>query len=111
MDPNYNFIEEENSPDRFRQSNDEYPHEVLGDAPYDGMLISLSTLGISKGSRYSQGQRFRMMREGIREFLRFPCKNFQGDPDEYPIMGDCGSFSKNNEKFLINFLLRKKNKM
>ena len=79
VDPNYNFIEEENSPDRSRQSNDEYPHEVLGEAPYDGMLISLSTLGISKRSRYSQGQQFRMMREGIREFLRFPCKNFQGD--------------------------------
>ena len=91
------IIAEENSPDRFRQSNDEYPHEVLGKAPYDGMLISLSTLGISKGSSYSQGQRFRMMREGIREFLRFPCKNFQGDPDEYPIMGDCGSFSKDKE--------------
>ena len=97
VDPNYNFIAEENSPDRFRQSNDEYPHEVLGKAPYDGMLISLSTLGISKRSRYSQGQQFRMMREGIREFLRFPCKNFQGDPDEYPIMGDCGSFSKDKE--------------
>ena len=97
VDPNYNFIEDKSSPARFRQSEDLYPHEVLDEAPYDGMLISLSTLGISKASRYSQGQRFRMMREGIREFLRFPSKNFQGDAEKYPIMGDCGSFGKDNK--------------
>ena len=92
VDPNYNFIEDKSSPDRFRQSEDLYPHEVLDEAPYDGMLISLSTLGIFKASRYSQGQRLRIIREGIREFLRFPSKNFQGDAEKYPIMGACGSF-------------------
>ncbi len=61
------------------------------------MLISLSTLGIFKASRYSQGQRLRIIREGIREFLRFPNKNFQGDAEKYPIMGDCGSFGKDNK--------------
>jgi len=91
VDPSYNFMSEVSSASRNRQSGDVFPHEVLGYSPYDGMLISRSTVF---GGRYAQGQRLRLFREGAREFLRFPAKGHpSGDPYDYPIMGDCGSFS------------------
>jgi DGQHR domain-containing protein len=98
VDPNFDFIAEKFSPNRFRQMKDEYPHETLKESPYDGMLVSMSTVGSSgTGGRYTEGQRFRLIREGIREFLRFPCKGYSGDPVDYPIMGDCGSYSKSSD--------------
>lgn len=39
------------------------------------------------------------MREGIREFLRFPSSDFRGDPLQFPIMGDCGAFSYAGEAY------------
>lgn len=90
VDPTYDFVNELSSADRDRQRDDIFPHEALGYAPYDGMLISRSTV---LGGRYTQGQRFRLLREGAREFLRFPPSGHAGDPLDHPIMGDCGSFS------------------
>ncbi len=94
VDPDFDFESDETKPDRNRQGNDLFAHEVLEQIPYDGILISRSILGGDgfKG-RYSQGQRHRMLREGARKLLRFPCVDYEGPPEAFPIMGDCGAFS------------------
>jgi DGQHR domain-containing protein len=94
VDPNYDFVANYRSPGRDRNKDGAYPHELLASPPYDGMLISRAAVGeAGRTHHYSQGQRFRLTREGAREFLRFPYKGYNGSPEDYPIMGDCGSFS------------------
>ncbi|MCP4611711.1 MAG: DGQHR domain-containing protein [Planctomycetes bacterium] len=97
VNPEFDFDKEISLPNRNRQSEDVYAHELLEDPPYDGMLISRSIIGgdHTKG-RYTASQRFRLFREGAREFLRFPYKGYDGDPQSFPIMGDCGAFSYMN---------------
>lgn len=99
VDPDYNFIADISSPSRNRQLCDIYAHEALKSPPYDGILVSCSSIGLSKkGSRYTFGQRLRAQQQGMREFLRFPQSKYSGDLLKYPIMGDCGSFSYINLK-------------
>lgn len=94
VNPDFSFEDEENKPDRSRQSKDLFAHECLQYPPYDGILVSKSVIGGGRlKGRYSQGQRLRLSREGIRKFLRFPCADYDGDPEAFPIMGDCGAFS------------------
>ena len=38
VDPNYDFLEERSKPNRDIYWDDQYPHEYLGKAPYDGLL-------------------------------------------------------------------------
>ena len=40
VDPNYDFIEERSKPNRDIYWDDQYPHEILETAPYDGLLVS-----------------------------------------------------------------------
>jgi DGQHR domain-containing protein len=98
VDPAYDFAGDRSDIDRSRQLSDLHAHDVFGTPPYDGMLISRTTIGFGPKTKYSQGQRMRLLREGIREFLRFPCRGFGGDPQDYPIMGDCGAFSYAREE-------------
>ena len=39
VDPNYDFLEERSKPNRDIYWDDQYPHEYLGKAPYDGLLV------------------------------------------------------------------------
>jgi len=94
VDLNYDFIANYRSPERDRHMDGAYPHELLVSPPYDGMLISRAAIGgDGRTNHYTQGQRFRLTREGARKFLRFPYKGYNGPPEDYPIMGDCGSYS------------------
>ena len=90
-DPSFDFQTEGRSVHRVRQRDDLYCHEILGTAPYDGMLVSKAVVdGRAQGTaRYTIAQRNRLYREGVRGFLRLDDTVGQ----QIAIMGDCGAFS------------------
>ena len=93
VDPEFDFIRDKPAQGRNR-NHDIYAHEVLDSPPYDGILVSRALVeGDASSKRYSQAQKFRVLREGLREHFRFPSEDFSGNPFDYPIMGDCGAFS------------------
>lgn len=100
VDPNFDFINDRFDPGRNRQSGDLFAHEVLGQSPYHGLLLSYAAVGTGeKGSRFSQGQRMRLFRDGVHAFYRYPHAEFSGNREDYPIIGDSGAFSfRNYEK-------------
>ncbi|SFJ63815.1 tRNA-guanine transglycosylase DpdA [Cellulomonas sp. KH9] len=87
VSPSYDFIHDEYSPLRVRQRDDKYAHEVLGERPYDGMLVSKAIVdGSVKGSgKYSEPQRARLYRLGVKRFFRLP--------EGIATLGDCGAFN------------------
>ena len=87
VSPTYDFARDEYSPLRVRQRDDRYAHEVLATSPYDGLLVSKSIVdGSVKGSgKYSEPQRQRLYRLGVRDFFRLPA--------EMATLGDCGAFN------------------
>lgn len=93
VDPSFDFVNETRSPNRVRQRDDQYAHEVFSAPPYDGMLVSKAVVdGVGGGSgRYTLGQRRRFYFEGVRKFLRL-----RNSPIE--IMGDNGAFTYVNEE-------------
>ena len=94
IDPSYDFINENQNPDRIPQVDDLYPHEYFDSPPYDGLLVSYNCVGsIKNKSKYTKNQRIRFWREGVRNFIRYPYKGYDGNENLYPIMGDCGAFS------------------
>ena len=100
VDPNFDFLNDRFDPGRNRQSGDLFAHEVLGQSPYHGLLLSYAAVGTGeKGSRFSQGQRIRLFRDGVHAFYRYPHAEFSGNREDYPIIGDSGAFSfRNYEK-------------
>lgn len=88
IDPNYDFINDQFSPDRVIQRTDKYPHEVFKKKPYDGMLISRGLLddGVYKSdsTAYSMAQTQRLKMQGVKKFLRY----YDGE-----VFGDNGAFS------------------
>lgn len=90
VDPNYNFLNDENGTGRQPYWDDQYPHELLGYAPYQGMLVSRAIVGDHHFvGKYSESQAMRFRRVGAREFLRLNRPEFR----DLMIMGDCGAFS------------------
>lgn len=89
IDPDYDFEKDEYHKGRKPYWDDQFPHEYLGYAPYDGMLISHAVVGNHKFSgKYTQSQSMRFRRVGARKFLRFDTPQFF----KLPIFGDCGAF-------------------
>ena len=73
IDPEYDFIEDRNGKGRSVHRDDEYPHEFLDQAPYDGILVSRGIVGdVGHPGKYSEAQLMRFRREGARRFLRYP---------------------------------------
>ena len=68
IDPSFDFEREASSPDRVRQRDDRYAHEVISPPPYSGMLLSKAL--IDGPGRYTFAQRHRLFRLGVREFFR-----------------------------------------
>ncbi len=104
VDPSFDFETESRSESRVRQRDDLYPHEILSETPYHGVLVSKSLVDGygSAGSRYSLAQRQRFWRNGVKSFLRLDQSNF-GDGQglhshQLEAMGDCGAFSYVREK-------------
>lgn len=94
VDPNYDFIKDENAPNRKKYWDDRYAHEMMDSDPYDGLLVAMSALKSVPGSsisrtRYSTAEKQRFLREGARKFLRFDKEQHKNKI----IMGDCGSFA------------------
>ena len=95
VDPNYDFIKDKSSPERERYWDENYPHELLGYAPYDGMLVSKAIVGGHiRSGKYTESQAMRFKRIGARSFLRFEEKDFPNTV----IWGDCGAFTYANEE-------------
>jgi hypothetical protein len=95
VDPGFDFANDRNHVDRSIQWDDEYPHEFLARAPYDGILVSRGVVGdIAAQGKYSQAQMMRFRRDGARRFLRYSEASFPGSL----LFGDCGAFTYRNEK-------------
>jgi hypothetical protein len=90
VDPRYDFLTDRSPANREPHWDDLYPHEILGYAPYDGLLVSHAIVRKGKYS-LSQAMRFRLV--GAREFMRFPEEKFPGSW----IFGDSGAFSYHDQ--------------
>lgn len=94
VDPDYDFINDRSLPGHKGYWDDQYAHEMMNPAPYDGLLVSMSAIrqadGVAKSKvRYSTAEEQRMLREGARKFLRFDGPMFA----DRMLMGDCGAFA------------------
>jgi hypothetical protein len=97
VDPRFDFEDETHPEFRVRQRDDVYAHEVFDVPPFDGLLVSKAIVdgaGASSG-KYTLAQRHRLLRLGIRNFLR--ADNHLGR-EPLQIMGDCGAFTYKNEE-------------
>jgi hypothetical protein len=92
--PFFDFVTEEHPAHRVRQRDDRYAHEVLRSTPFDGILISKAIVdGSARGAgRFTMAQKQRIYRLGAHRFFRAG-----GNRSDFPIMGDCGSFTYANE--------------
>ena len=94
VDPGYDFLEDRYAPARNPYWDDAFPHEIMGYAPYDGVLVSRGIVGDHRVSgKYSEAQAMRFRRVGAREFLRLNKPEFA----DLSIFGDCGAFTYNKE--------------
>ena len=95
IDPDFDFENDRTSEGRIVQWDDEYPHEFLDRAPYDGILISRGVVGdVLHQGKYTLPQMMRFRREGARKFIRYT-------EDRYPgglLFGDCGAFTYREQK-------------
>lgn len=90
VDPVYDFVADRHGSGRKPYWDDVYPHEILGYAPYDGVLVSRGIVGDGpvKG-KYSDAQARRFKRVGARTFLRLDRPEFAS----LTLFGDCGAFT------------------
>lgn len=95
VDPEFDFENDRNTKGRIVQWDDEYPHEFLDRAPYDGVLVSRGVVGdVHRNGKYTLPQMMRFRREGARRFLRYSEAKYPGSL----LIGDCGSFTYRDEK-------------
>jgi hypothetical protein len=87
VSPTYDFVHDEYNPMRVRQRDDLYAHEVLTKVPYDGVLVSKAIVdgSVNGAGKYSESQRQRIYRLGVRHFFRLP--------HDMATIGDCGAFN------------------
>lgn len=92
VDPSFDFEKEIRSVDRVRHQDDHYAHEVFSTRAFDGILISKAIVDGTGGAgqaKYTQAQKRRILREGVRAFFR--ADDHRWGPLTF--MGDCGAFS------------------
>lgn len=90
VDPAFDFVADRNGARRAVHRDDQFPHEFLEQAPYDGILVSRGIVGDALvAGKYTEAQLMRFRREGARRFLRYPEERFPGSM----MMGDCGAFT------------------
>ena len=95
VDPEFDFIKDRSSSSREPYWDDVYPHQLLGHAPYDGLLVSRAIVGGHvKTGKYNESQAMRFRREGARKFLRFSERDYPNTV----MWGDCGAFAYVNEE-------------
>src|SRR5437868_15353838 len=76
VDPGYDFLNDRSSPRRERYWSDVYAHELMQPVPSDGLLVAMSAVrqaaGVASSKvRYSTRAEPRMLRDGVRTFLRY----------------------------------------
>ncbi len=90
VDPDFDFIKDKSSSTREPYWDDIYPHQLLGNSPYDGLLVSRAIVGGHvRAGKYNESQAMRFRREGARKFLRFEEKDYPNTV----MWGDCGAFA------------------
>ena len=90
VDPAFDFIADRSPADRQPYWDDAYPHEILGYAPYDGVLVSRGIVGDHRvKGKYTASQARRFQLVGARKFLRLDKPEFA----HLDIFGDCGAFT------------------
>ena len=90
VDPGYDFKADRHAVGRKAYWDDAFPHEILGYAPYDGVLVSRGIVGDHRvPGKYSQAQAMRFRRVGARTFLRLDTPKFAN----LDLFGDCGAFT------------------
>jgi hypothetical protein len=92
VDPSFDFEAETRAAGRLRQRDDLYAHELFAIPPYDGVLVSKAIVdGSASGAgKYTIAQRHRLLRLGVRDFLRL---DERAQTRHLLTMGDCGAFS------------------
>ncbi|MCG9751337.1 hypothetical protein L1D54_12660 [Vibrio brasiliensis] len=95
VDPNFDGRDNSRTKYHRQYDDDHYPHEILTELPYDGMLVSLAGVGTmqKRGKYYEPELTEDFYFNGAREFLRLNKKKFQN----VKLMGDCGAFDYHNE--------------
>lgn len=94
VDPGFDFLQDRHASDRSAYWSDMFAHEILGTAPYSGILVSRGIVGDDRvAGKYSQPQAMRFRRVGAREFLRLNTPQFSN----LDIFGDCGAFTYHKE--------------
>jgi len=92
VDPGFDFTTERREAGRMRDRDDLYAHEIFAARAYDGLLVSKAIVdgtGRAGQARYTQLQRARLARDGVRRSFRAEGHRW-GSLD---FMGDCGAFS------------------
>jgi len=79
VDPSFEFSNDSHLEARENADGDQYAHEILGEYPYDGLLVSRAVVEKGK-SRFAVAQS-----AGVHKMFRVPA--------DFPILGDCGAFS------------------
>jgi hypothetical protein len=94
VDPRYDFVNDRNGEGRKPYWDDAFPHEIMGYAPYDGVLVSRGIVGDHRvKGKYTEAQAMRFRRVGAREFLRLDTPEFA----KLDLFGDCGAFTYVND--------------
>lgn len=90
VDPAFDFVADRSPAERQPYWDDAYPHEILGYAPYDGVLVSRGIVGDHRvKGKYTASQARRFELVGVRKFLRLDKPQFA----HLDIFGDCGAFT------------------
>ncbi|MGR5416517.1 tRNA-guanine transglycosylase DpdA [Vibrio diabolicus] len=95
VDPQFDGRDNSRTKYHRQYDDDNYPHEILKELPYDGMLVSLAGVGTmqKRGKYYEQELTEDFYFYGAREFLRLNKPKFA----DVKLMGDCGAFDYHNE--------------
>ncbi|EJC6828427.1 hypothetical protein HYO14_05165 [Vibrio parahaemolyticus] len=95
VDPQFDGRDNSRTKYHRQYDDDHYPHQILTELPYDGMLVSLAGVGTmqKRGKYYEQELTEDFYFNGAREFLRLDTKRFEN----VKLMGDCGAFDYHNE--------------
>ena len=95
VDPAFDFVADRSPAERQPYWDDAYPHEILGYAPYDGVLVSRGIIGDHRvKGKYTASQARRFHLVGARKFLRLDKPEFA----HLDIFGDCGAFTYAQEE-------------
>lgn len=90
VDPAFDFVADRSPAERQPYWDDAYPHEILGYAPYDGVLVSRGIVGDHRvKGKYTASQARRFELVGVRKFMRLDKPQFA----HLDIFGDCGAFT------------------